>query len=124
MKIERSTIHLKDMKFYAYHGVLPEERKLGGWYTVSVEMELNDNESFFSDNIYDTVDYSMVYDTIEQEMAEPSDLIEYVAGRIATSILEEFEIVERISVSVQKDAPPIKSATMSGSIATITAHRD
>ena len=41
MRITSSHIILQEMHFYAYHGVLPQERIVGGDYTVSVEVDVD-----------------------------------------------------------------------------------
>ena len=112
------------MKFYSYHGVMPEEREMGGWFTVSVKMKLNNCEVVESDSIYDAADYSEVYETIAKEMKDPSDLIEHVAGRIAEAIFDDFSLVDSVTVTVQKDNPPIVGAVMDGASVTITANRE
>lgn len=112
------------MKFYSYHGVMPEEREIGGWFTVSVKMKLNNCEAVESDSIYDAADYSEVYETIAKEMKDPSDLIEHVAGRIAEAIFDDFSLVDSVTVTVQKDNPPIVGAVMDGASVTITANRE
>ena len=35
MKLEKSVISLDDVRLYAYHGVLEQERRVGGEYSVS-----------------------------------------------------------------------------------------
>ena len=97
---------------------------MGGWFTVSVKMELNDCEAVESDSIYDAADYAEVYETVAKEMEEPSDLIEHVAGRIAEAIFDDFSIVESVTITVQKDNPPIEGAAMDGASVTITATRE
>ena len=36
MKVESSYIYLKDARFHAYHGVLPQEQQVGADFLVSV----------------------------------------------------------------------------------------
>ena len=49
MKVQSSYICLNDMRFYAYHGVLPQERRVGGWYTVTLRVGFNVEKAMSSD---------------------------------------------------------------------------
>ena len=35
----KATIKLNGMRFYAYHGVMPQERKVGNQFIVNLEIE-------------------------------------------------------------------------------------
>lgn len=100
-------ISLTNIELYAYHGVLQQERQVGGWYQVDVTLTVPDELSTQTDALDDTVNYAEVYDVIKQEMAVPSKLIEHVAGRIARRVKEEFALVNQITVRLTKKHPPI-----------------
>ena len=107
MKIVQSSISLKALRFYAYHGVLPQERKVGGEYEVTVKADVDISQAVASDGVEDTVNYAAMYETIRQEMAVPSHLLEHVAGRIARRLLSDFPAIETLSVEVVKLNPPM-----------------
>ena len=98
---------LEEMKFYAFHGLLPEERKIGGYYTVSVSISSDLGASVKSDNIEDTIDYKKVYDIIKKEMKVSSRLIEHVGGRIADAIIDNYSMVKLLVVKIKKHSPPV-----------------
>jgi len=109
MKVEKSTISLDNMRFYSYHGVLPQERTVGGDYSLSLKMECQVERSMTTDSVDDTVDYGQVAQLASQEMAEPSLLLERVAYRIAHRLLQNFAHISAVEVRLSKLAPPLQA---------------
>ena len=107
MKITQGSILLHDMRFYAYHGVMERERRVGGEYLVSLQVEADLSGAVMSDAVADTVNYAELYDVVRQEMAQPSQLLEHVAGRIGQRVLDEFPQVTALTVRVTKCNPPM-----------------
>ncbi len=106
MNTGRDSIKLKDMSFYAYHGVLPEEKKLGQTFLVSLELFLDLRKPGNTDNLADTVNYAGVYDTVRAVMEGPSSqLLESLAETIAGRVLQE--PVKGVVVEIKKTSPPI-----------------
>ena len=60
-----------------------------------------------SDCVDDTVNYAVITDIVRQEMAVPSALLEYVAGRIAEKLFQTFPGIEKVWVEVRKENPPM-----------------
>jgi len=100
-------ILLQDIEFYAYHGVIPEEQKIGGRYLVDLELETDLSVSSVNDELSSTIDYAVVYDVVKKEMDISSKLIENVAGRVAKSLLYKFENLNAVQVKVTKMNPPV-----------------
>ena len=107
MKITQSSIRLHDMRFYAYHGVMEQERRVGGEYLVSLQVETDLSRAVNSDSVADTVNYAQLYEVVRCEMAEPSQLLEHVAGRIGQRVLDHFQQVMALTVRVTKCNPPM-----------------
>ena len=107
MKITQGSILLHDMRFYAYHGVMEQERRVGGEYLVSLQVKVDLSGAVMSDAVADTVNYAELYDVVRQEMAQPSQLLEHVAGRIGQRVLDEFPQVTALTVRVTKYNPPM-----------------
>ena len=107
MKITQSSIRLHDMRFYAYHGVMEQERRVGGEYLVSLQVETDLSRAVNSDSVADTVNYAQLYEVVKREMAEPSQLLEHVAGRIGQRVLDHFQQVTALTVRVMKCNPPM-----------------
>lgn len=116
MKITGSKIYLDDIRFYAYHGVMEQERQVGGEYLVSLAIETDLSEAVHTDDLADTVNYAALYALIEREMSVPSKLLEHVAGRIGQRSLEEFDKISALTVRVTKQNPPIGSDCKGASV--------
>jgi 7,8-dihydroneopterin aldolase/epimerase/oxygenase len=117
-------ILLEGMRFYAYHGVNPEERALGQRFMVDVTLVVDLRRAGQSDDLTDTVSYSAVYKVVRGIVeGEPRQLIETVAEEIATAILTEFLPVERVTVTVRKPEVPMKGSMLDAAGVRITRSR-
>ena len=85
-------IVLKNIRFYAQHGVLAQERETGGEFNVSID---------------DTLNYAKLFEIIKNEMQKPSFLLEHVAGRIGQSIFNQMPKTDSIDITISKINPPI-----------------
>lgn len=101
-------IIFNQMQFFGYHGVLPEENKLGQRYTVDLELYLPLQKAGKSDNLNETIDYSHVYHIVREIIEEEvKSLIEAVAETIAEALFQTFPMLAACSVRVIKPDPPI-----------------
>ncbi len=100
-------IKLKNIKVYAYHGCLIEEKKIGSDYRVDLKVNADLSESAISDKLSETVDYVHLNHIVKEEMAIRSKLLEHVAERILVRILNELPLVDKATVDVSKINPPI-----------------
>lgn len=100
-------IALEGLEFFAYHGFHQEERKIGNRYSVDIVVETNFDQALHSDELAETVDYAKLYEVVQTEMQQPSNLLEHVAQRIADQIFTVFTRVTAIQVTVSKFNPPI-----------------
>lgn len=108
MTITNCAIRLDGLRFYAYHGVLEQERLVGGHYTVDLVLTLGDcSAAIDDDDLSGTVNYAEVYEAVRKEMAQPSALLEHVAGRILRRILTDFSRVVTARITLRKDTPPM-----------------
>ena len=110
MNIEQGVIELRKLNFFAYHGVLPEERKQGNTFVVDLSLEADLSRAVYTDELSHTINYAAVYEVVKREMDIPSLLLEHVCGRIARTLLDEFVDLQRVSVCVVKKNPPIEGA--------------
>lgn len=101
-------IKLNQMAFYAYHGCFEEERKVGNDFLVDVTIKTNTEKPESSDNIADALNYQEVYWIVEEEMAQPSRLLEHVAKRIMKALFSAFpNQILHLQVTVNKMNPPL-----------------
>ncbi|NQS96913.1 MAG: dihydroneopterin aldolase [candidate division Zixibacteria bacterium] len=103
-------LNLRGMSFFGYHGVYPEERKLGCQFSIDLQLKGDFSFESTSDDIRQTVDLVEVYRCIEEIVCEKSfNLIETLAEEIALTVLADFK-VNQVTAFVRKLNPPIPGA--------------
>jgi dihydroneopterin aldolase len=124
MQTSHDEILLEGMRFYAYHGVNPEERALGQRFTVDLALAVDLRPAGQSDDLADTVSYSAVYKLVRRIVeGEPRQLIEAVAEEIAAVILTEYPSVAHVTVAVRKPEVPMKGSMLDAAGVRITRSR-
>jgi len=102
------TIAIAGMAFYAYHGLHPEEARLGQRFFVDLSVDVDLAPAHASDDYGETVGYDRLYAVVERlVLGERMRLIEALAGRIADTILAEFAEVAAVAVTVRKPGAPV-----------------
>lgn len=114
MKVNNTTISLNNLRFYAYHGVLEQESRVGNEYELSLVLRLDATPAMQSDNLSHTVSYADVYNVLQEEMALPAHLLEHLVGRIMARLQREFPLLTGATCSITKLVPPIPSFDSSG----------
>jgi dihydroneopterin aldolase len=105
------SILMSHMQFYAYHGVYPEEHKLGARYIVDLELGLSLSEAGRTDDLTRTVNYAEVYERVRAIVeGERHKLIEALAERLASDLLQTYTSINEAVVTVTKPDPPIPAA--------------
>lgn len=96
------------MQFYSYHGVFPEEAKLGQLFYVDLEVGLDLRAAGQNDSLEDTLNYAELYQLSKKLLEEERyKLIETIAEQLAARILMQFVQVKEVVVRVTKPTPPI-----------------
>ena len=104
------------MKFYAYHGVEAQERKVGNTFVADLVLSAPIEEAVKSDAIENTINYATIYEVVKREMAIPSNLLEHVAGRILTALKDAFPELLAIELRLAKMNPPLGGDVRSASV--------
>jgi 7,8-dihydroneopterin aldolase/epimerase/oxygenase len=106
-------IFLKDLGFYGYHGVHAEENRLGQRFFVDIEVECDLRAAGEQDDLDRTVNYSDLFEVARDVVEGPSvALIETLAERIAQRGLNQFSIVNAITVEIRKPGAPVKTGSL------------
>lgn len=113
-------ISLRGLRFYAYHGAVAQEAVVGGWFTVDVTLKTDATAAVCSDELQGTINYASVAAVVKEQMQIRSALLEHVAGRIAQSILDAFGGIKAVTVTINKEHPPVDVPCSSSSF-TLTA---
>ena len=102
-----SSIKIRNLRLYAYHGVMPMEQQVGGEFSVSVEVWTSLEKAAKSDQVKHTVNYAELSQIIVREMKQPSKLLENAAWRIAQAIMSEYDEISAVEVQLTKLNPPM-----------------
>lgn len=98
---------LNDIRIYAFHGCMEEEKRIGSDYLVQLEVETDMGIAAQSDQLEDAVDYVSLNAIVRKEMSTRSKLLEHVGQRIINNVLSTFPEVNIVEVTVSKQNPPI-----------------
>lgn len=104
------TIALNNVRFFAYHGILDEEKKNGNNFEVNLSVAIEPSAAVVH-SIHDTINYVDLFDIVKKEIAIPTELLETVAMRIIENIHSSFPGCKKISFSMVKLHPPIADFT-------------
>lgn len=104
-------ISLSDLKFHAFHGVLPQENKVGNEFVVTVTIRIPYSRDILDDNLDATISYADLYEIVAEEMHSPKKLLETVAARIAGKIKAKWNQVLGGKITICKSTPPINKIT-------------
>ncbi len=103
-------ISIKGLKLFAYHGVNPEEKENGQNFVIDLDYYVNIAKACQMDALDDTVSYAKVVKTIRRVFtAEKYDLIERAAQVIADAVLDDFEDIFKVEVTLKKPEAPISA---------------
>ena len=107
-----ATVRLINAVFYAHHGVMEEEHRIGGRYEVDVAMDLDVSEAAATDDLSRTVDYERVYAIVRSVVTGANAyLIERLAAEIAEAVRTAYPAIARVEVTVRKPNPPVGGPT-------------
>lgn len=96
------------MQFYGYHGLFPEENKLGQRFQVDLELYSDLSKAGKTDNMHDSIHYGHAYEQVRAIVEGPAKkLIEAVADEIATKLLSSFDLLRACNVKLIKPDAPI-----------------
>lgn len=100
-------IRLEGMKFYAFHGVLPQENLVGAYFYIDLKLKTDFSQAAQTDELEGTVNYADIYTAVKEEMQITSKLLENVCQRIARRLFRDFPTIETIDISLFKENPPM-----------------
>jgi len=102
---ESLSISLVNLRFWAYHGLFPEEKVLGNWFTISLSVTVSKKTKI--KELDQTIDYGGLYEIVKQEMLVPTELLEVLAQKIKERIFEKYHQINRFCLEIQKQKPAV-----------------
>ena len=104
------TIELKQLRFFAYHGLYKNEKELGGQFEIDLSVSFYPAENEIR-AIKNTINYEQLFEFLKHEMQETRDLLETLAMEITEKIHLQFPKVKKVGIIITKLNPPIVSFT-------------
>lgn len=95
-------------QYYAYHGVKPEERKLGGKYEVDLDMYYDAKVAILKDSVEDALNYEEALFVVSEVMGGEYMLIETIANEILNMLMEKFPQLQKATVRIKKLSVPMR----------------
>ena len=116
-------IIIKNLKLYAYHGVLPEEKELGQFFLLDLIIYTSFNKVVVNDSIENAINYAKVIEYVKIKFIEKKfNLIESAANFLCVSLLKKFQKIDKITITLKKPNAPI-NAEFSYAAVEVTKYR-
>jgi len=110
------TVELRQLRFFANHGLYAEEKKTGNEFEVNLSVSFELPVESRPNDISATINYVSLYEMVKEEMQKPADLLETLATGIERKIKAAFPQSKKISIAIAKLHPPIPNFTGSVSV--------
>ncbi|MFP4069758.1 MAG: dihydroneopterin aldolase [Verrucomicrobiota bacterium] len=106
--MNQTKIELRNLAFFARHGLMKEEAKLGQRFRIDVTVLLDPGLDFQSDTEEETINYVDLYETVKKIFEGTRfNFIESSADAIAREILSRFKKAMEVTVKVKKPSVPV-----------------
>lgn len=116
-------IRIARIGVFAYHGLHPEEGRLGQRFYISLDCALDLRGAGADDDFHKTVDYGVLTERVQEiAVGQQFRTIEGLAHAIAMACLSEFKALEHVTVTVEKPAAPV-AAVLDGVSVEVTRGR-
>ncbi len=103
-------VRVQNLCLHGFHGVLPQETELGQKFYVDITCDLDLAPCAVEDDYTKAVCYGALCDVASDVSdAGPYQLIETLGDRICAAVLERFDRVDHVSVTVRKPSAPLKA---------------
>ena len=101
-----TSIGLKGLKFYAFHGFYPEEQKTGNHFIVDISVNYDLDLDNLNEDLDKVVDYGVIYNIVNNTMQTPQKLLETVGSRIIKLLYSKYPLITEVDLKIKKIAPP------------------
>ena len=105
-------ININNLVFFAYHGALEEETRLGQRFHIDLSCGLDLSKASQTDKLEDTICYTKIVEAIEHIVTKfQFKLIERLAGAILDEIFKLDPRILELKIRIQKPSAPLPSST-------------
>lgn len=108
MRRTNDFIKVTNLKIFAYHGVLAEEKKNGQDFFLNAKVYVNMRQAGLTDKLEETINYDQVCIFLAEVFAEKQfDTIEAAAEYTVQEIMVNFPTIEAMELEVRKPHAPL-----------------
>lgn len=101
-------IKITNMRVYAYHGVLPEEKENGQEFFLNAKVYVDMRKAGLTDDLEDTLNYDRLCVFLQEIFKEKTfDLIEAAAEYTVQEIMRFFKPIQAMELEVRKPHAPV-----------------
>ena len=100
------TLHCSNLRFYAYHGLYEEEKKVGNEFELNISASFRTANSHIKD-IKETINYAAIYELAQSEMLKPRELLETFLCELAQKIKATYPEIVKLRMSMYKLQMPL-----------------
>ncbi|MDO4814086.1 MAG: dihydroneopterin aldolase [Gemella sp.] len=105
----KNKIYVKGIEVYAYHGVFPEETRLGQKFIFDVECSLDFKQAMLNDNLDSSVSYGDIAEIVADVATQNTyKLLERLAYEIIKTIFTNHELISSIKIVINKPNAPVR----------------
>lgn len=101
-------ISLHGVKFYGFHGIMEEEKKLGNTFILNMYVDILPLVNTIT-KLSETIDYVSLYELVKRRMEKPTPLLETIVGELAESIFNKYSIAHTVYIELTKQHVPISN---------------
>lgn len=111
------TIRVDQIKVYAYIGVYHEEKILGSYFVIDIEVKVDLSESeLLTDELAATYNYEYIANIVQDEMKIACALLEKKSIEIAQRIKDSDTRLKSVKIKLSKLQPPLQGEIGSTSV--------
>ena len=101
-------IFVNGLVLHAYHGVMPHEAKVGQPFVLDLVLDIDLGEASCTDKLKHTVCYDLLVKTVSEAFCTRLyRLVEAAAGAVADAVLDRYQPVRSIRITIRKPHAPI-----------------
>lgn len=101
-------ILLHGMAFFGYHGVFPEENRLGQKFFVDIDLFLDLKTAGKGDDLNASINYGEVFEKVKDIVENRCfRLIEALAEEISSDLFKHYTLLDEVMVRVKKPEAPV-----------------
>ena len=101
-------IFVNGLVLHAYHGVMQHEAKVGQTFKLDLLLDIELAEASRTDKLKHTVSYDLLVKTVSEAFCTRRyRLVEAAAGAVADAVLDRYQPIRSIRITIRKPHAPI-----------------